>query len=78
MSNYYLCETCAVKHIGGEMQSFIPFFSCSAKPTSMAGMIPIADGEIPREVCPYYEPKIMKESWVNDRVHYRLGYKSRD
>jgi hypothetical protein len=27
----------------------------------MAGMIPIADGEIPREVCPYYKPKVMNE-----------------
>lgn len=61
MSSYYLCETCAVKHIGDEMQSFIPFFCCSAKPTSMAGMIPIAYGEIPREVCPYYKPKVIKE-----------------
>lgn len=66
MSSYYLCETCAVKHIGGEMQSFIPFFCCSAKPTSMAGMVPIADGEISREVCPYYKPKVMKESWENE------------
>lgn len=61
MSNYYLCETCAVKHVGGELQSFLPYFQCAERVRPLDGMLVVSDGEEPSEVCPAYKPKVVGE-----------------
>lgn len=60
MSNYYLCDTCAVKHCGGEVQSFLPIFFCSVRKKPMDGMLVISDNEKPSEVCPAYKEKVVE------------------
>lgn len=57
MSNYYLCDTCAVPHIGGETQTFVPYFLCSVRKKPLEGMLVISDNEEPSEICPAYKAK---------------------
>ena len=56
MSNYYLCDTCKVKHVGGAGQTFLPVFLCRADEDTNEKKI-ISDNQTPKEVCPYYKPK---------------------
>lgn len=60
MSNYYLCDTCAVPHIGGETQSFFPFFICCKDKEPRKGMLMVSDNEEPSEVCPAYKAKVVE------------------
>lgn len=59
MSNYYLCDYCSVKHVGGEGQSFLPRFICAVW-GGLEGKRVMSDKFEPKEVCPDYKPKEAK------------------
>ena len=58
----YLCASCSVKHIGGELQSFLPFFVC-AKCGKLDGMKVKPDDKKPLDLpnyCPSCGAKVIQ------------------
>ena len=51
MSNYYLCDTCAVNHWFNVESRW---WECDE---GYVGKIPIYDGQTPHEVCKHWKPK---------------------
>lgn len=53
MSNYYLCDTCAVSH-----WPYLNYghLDCADRGI-INGCVVISDSQTPHEVCPYWKPK---------------------